>query len=208
MDDLPNGRLGLVEDARNLVIAGVEDFAQQEGGTLLGRKPLEQNEECHREVGRELRPMIRRDAGGRDRFGQPRSHVAKTLRLGAPQAIDRETRDDRHEPTFLRDDVVVARLVPAEKRLLHEILRLLHVAQHAIGNAEQPRAKALERVVVRRRGVAVKVHAKETDWRAACDRSREDSGSSQRGARAVFVVDGSCHSNQRDNDDDYYRAPC
>ena len=143
VDDLPACRFAPLDHRRDLAVADVEDVVQQESGALLGRKPFEQREEGHRKIIGQVEVAIRRRRRD-DRLRQPLTDVGLALGLEPPQPIDRQPARCRDEPRFRILDLVVLRLVPADVRVLDDILGIGARAEHAIGEAEQAAAQRLE----------------------------------------------------------------
>jgi hypothetical protein len=118
---------------------------QEEGRPFLGREPLEQRQERHRQIGGEVEVAIRRRRRVHDRLGQPWTDVRLALGLEPPQPIDCQPCSRRHEPPFRAVDVAVLRLVPPDIRFLHDVFGVGARAEHPVSEAEEPPAECLER---------------------------------------------------------------
>jgi hypothetical protein len=125
--------------------AVVEHLGQEERRALGRRQPLEQAQERQRQVV---------DVGGgrgRDRLGQPRPDVGLAAGPRRAQLIEGEPRHHRHQEAAR---VAHRRAIggqPAHPRLLEDVVGVGGAAQHAVGDAEQPRPvglEARERIVV------------------------------------------------------------
>ena len=151
VDHLSRGGYAPVDDAGDLVVVGVEQFAEKKGGALLGAEALEQHEKRDGEIGLTLDAHVGRAGGARlgasrNRLREPLSDVAQALGLGAMQPVDREAGHDGDEPAVGADDRCAIRRLPAEPALLHEILRFVRITEHAIADAEESRPESLEDV--------------------------------------------------------------
>ena len=135
----------LAERLRDVVVVAIEDVVQHERSALLFAEPLEQRHEGDRQVAREFRVRLgRHDLDFRERLGQPRTEVRGPLRLRRAQPIDREPRDHGCQPRLGGAQLRRVLLVPAQPRILQNILRIRAAAEHPIGDAEQPVAMAGE----------------------------------------------------------------
>ena len=128
----------------NLAIADVEHIVQQEGGSLLGREPLEQRKEGNGQIGSQIEVSIGRSLRD-DRLRQPRTDVRLALGLEPPQPIDCQPAGRCHEPRFGALDAAGRHLVPADVGFLHDVLGVGARAEHAVGETEEPAAQSLER---------------------------------------------------------------
>ena len=109
----------LLPRLRDLVVVRVEDLVQQECRALLGSEPLEQREERHGQIRRELG---RRVGGGRlldERLGQPRPDVGSRAprAVGAAGRCRAESWSSRAKPPACGSPP--ARAVPAQIGFLH-----------------------------------------------------------------------------------------
>jgi len=154
VDQLPAGRLTLLEHARDLGVVGVEDVAEQERGSLLQPQPLQQDEERHREIRGHLRAPVRVEVGRRgDGLWQPGADVMLTLARRPPQPVDPEPGGHGHEPRLRRPHLRGVGAMPPEVGLLHHVFRVLDGAEHSIRDAEQARPVLLEHPDVRELGL-------------------------------------------------------
>ena len=144
MHGLARRGLALVQRTRDLVVLAPEDVAKQEGRPLLGRKALEQHQECHGKIRRELAPVIGREPFFRDRFGKPGTGVERALRLGVPQPVDGQARRHLDQPRLRLPHPRAAGALQAEQRVLDQVLGFVHIAEHPERNAEEARPVPLE----------------------------------------------------------------
>jgi hypothetical protein len=140
--------LGRPDDLRDPVVGLVEHLAQQERRALLGRQALEHDEEGDRQRVRQL-GMVGRVAAALvvdQRLGQPFAEVALALDPGRSQLVDAQPGDHGREIRAWRLDplALLQRQVQTQQRLLHDVLRLAHAAQHPVGHPERPGPKLLQ----------------------------------------------------------------
>ena len=141
--ELTGGRLGDLHDLADLFVGVGERLAQHVGGPLGGREPLQHHEHGESErlgaFGAEGRV-----GAGVDRLGQPRADVGLAAGARRLQRVDREPRRRRREERrrVLHDRSVGA--LPAQPRILHDVLGLARAAEHAVGDAEEPVAPQLK----------------------------------------------------------------
>jgi hypothetical protein len=120
----------------------VEDVTQEKGGALLGREPLEHKEEGDREIVAPLETPIGWRAAvevARPRLRQPGADIGAAFGRRFAQAIDRKPRRRGHQPRLGRPDRRGIGLVPAQERLLHNVLGIAEGAEHPIGDTAQTR---------------------------------------------------------------------
>ena len=79
-----------------------------------------------------------------DRFGQPLTDIRFPLGLEAAQPIDRQPSRRRDQPRVRVLDGALLCLVPADVRLLHDVLGVGARAGHAIREAEEASADRFE----------------------------------------------------------------
>jgi hypothetical protein len=142
---LPARGLALAEGAGDFVVVGVEHFAQQEGGTRLGREALQHREEGDGDVVGAFEQLFRRVGPVGERgLGHPGADVVLALDLGGTQPVDREARDDGDEPGFGAVEAVLVRVVPAKPGVLHDFFGFRDGAEHAVGDALKAAPMAVE----------------------------------------------------------------
>ena len=121
MHDLTARGLAALDHRCDLPVADVEDVVQQEGGALLGCQPLQEGQEGHGQVVRQLEVAVRRGRAD-ERLGQPRSDVRFPLGLQPPQPVDRQAAGRRDQPRLGVVDPGLVRLMPPDVRLLDDVL--------------------------------------------------------------------------------------
>ncbi len=86
------------------------------------------------------------DSGRRfdHRLGQPRADVRLAPRPRRLHAVEAEPRHDPREVRARLDDLVGRRILPAQERVLHDVLGLGDRAEHAVREAHEERAMRLE----------------------------------------------------------------
>jgi hypothetical protein len=130
---------------RDLVVVVVEHLAQQEHRALDRTERLEHHQERHRDRLGERQPVARRGRALRhQRLREPRTDVGLALHARRAQVVDRQARHDRRQPGPRRVDLLVGSVLPAQEGVLHDVLRIAHAAEHAIGDPEEQAAMLLE----------------------------------------------------------------
>lgn len=160
---LTDRRFAFAQHRRDLAVVVVERLPQQVGRALFGAQPFEQVQEGDGQL-----PGTFDDALGRlfvhrdDRLRKPGSGIAFALAFGRAQPIDGQPRDDGHQPSLRGSQRGLVRLQPAQPRVLQHVLGVGAGAEHAVGDAMQPRPQDLERVAVGGEGGFECVHRYET----------------------------------------------
>ena len=142
--------LVLADDRGDLRVRVVEHVVQQQHGSLLGREPLQQCQQRHRQrVGRLGVPGRIVLAVGDDRLRQPLAEVALAPGARRPQLVDRQPRRDGGRIGTGRGDLLafLERLVHAQQRLLHDVFGFGDAAQHAVGDREGHRPQLVEKLL-------------------------------------------------------------
>ncbi len=145
---LPASRRIAADGFGNLVEVLAENIVQQECGSFEWRKPLQRHHQGQCDV--IIRLVFTRVEY---RFRQPASHISFPSNARRLQMIKAEPRDGTHQEGFFIAHGRPVGLVPANEAFLNDIFRLRDRSEHAIGNADQPRSDAVERIsrVVRQR---------------------------------------------------------
>src|SRR5262245_60927785 len=113
---------------------------QQECGSFLGAKALEDRQECQGNLFAELELHFgRRRVIFNECLRQTRSRVFNALTLALPKAIKAKSCGDGDQECNRRLYIASPRSVPAQVDILNEVLRVSPRAEHAVGNAEQSR---------------------------------------------------------------------
>src|SRR4051794_26138617 len=136
--ELPN-RLGRAADhLGDIGERQVEYVVQHERRALGGGELLEHGQEriAHRLVQRDpVRRVIRYQW-----LREPRADIGLAPRPSRAQAVEGDPGHDRRKPAVEVLDRLRIRAVQPQPRLLHDVLRLAHVAQLAVREPQQPRA--------------------------------------------------------------------
>ena len=137
-----------VQGRGDLVEAEAEHVVQQEGRAFEGREPLQRQHQRHGEILAHLVRALR----FQNRLGQPGSDIGLALDPRRFEDVEAQARDGLGQEGARFANGGAVRLVPADIGLLHHILGFRDGAEHAVGEADQPRPEGLEPV----RGVAVR----------------------------------------------------
>ena len=145
---LTAGGLAAAQRLGHFGVVGIEDLAQQKGCALLGRQLLQHEQQRRGDIMGLLQQLLGRGSGlgpGLDqRLGQPETRIVLALHAQAPQPVYGQPRGRGHQPGLGLGNRGALAVLPAQPDILHQILGLGALAQHAIGQPEQARAMALE----------------------------------------------------------------
>ncbi len=158
--ELAAGCLAAPDDVCDFVVAVAENVVQQEDGPFQRSKPLEQQQERHRERIRLLRMVGWVDhrlsqlaRSGQQRLRQPLADVCLAPRPGRPELVDAQPGGDGGQVRLrgLRLAVLDYGPVVMQERLLHDVLGFGHAAEHPVSDREQqwPQLLISSRDVVR-----------------------------------------------------------
>ena len=104
---------------------------------VVGREPLEERQKRHREIVGKVEIAMGRQTIVHNRLRQPGTDVRFSLGFEPAQPIDREPSRGPDEPRLRVVDAALVRLMPAEIRLLHDVLGVGAGAEHPVRQTKQ-----------------------------------------------------------------------
>ena len=147
-DELPGIGLARAEHLRDLPMRVVERFAEHVSSALDGRQLLEQHQRALREGVASLNTQRRISA-----YIDCMEHRCANMRLTAGSSrlddVDRKSsRRGREEGRRIPHGVAVG-FLPADPRILHDVIGFRCASDDPVGDAEQPRTNRVERLDIR-----------------------------------------------------------
>ena len=147
--ELAAGGLAAAQGLGHLGIVGIEDLAQQEGRTFVGGELLQHEHQGRGHVVGTLQQVFGRGGGllgpGLDQgLGQPEALVVLALGAQAAQPVYGQARGHGDQPGLGLLYAGALGAMPAQPGFLDQVFGIGALAQHAVGQAEQARAVALE----------------------------------------------------------------
>ena len=146
--DLAYGGRGLVDRLGDLGVRDVEDLAEHEHRALGRGQRLEHGEHRVGDAVRQL-DVVGHVGRGQQRLGQPLADVLLAPARVRTEPVERLARDHPDQEGARVADLaarLLADRVPADPRLLHDVLRLGGGAEHLVGDREEQSAVRDERV--------------------------------------------------------------
>jgi hypothetical protein len=144
-DQLAAGSLRLAGRRRDLVIAGIEGFAQDEGGPLLFRQAFHRPEQGKLALLCQRKAFLNAQAFALHQWlRQPRAGIGFPPCPGGPKRIDGDPCGGAAQPGTRVFDSVVIGPFPAQPGVLYRIFGAGALAQHAVTQGRQGRAFGFE----------------------------------------------------------------
>ncbi len=143
---LSAGGLTLPEQRRDLPVIEIENVVEEEGGALRMRQPLKRDDERHRNL---VQDVDLPDSAffQVQRFRQSVAAALLASCAGGIELVEAKPGDDLDQVGLRRVDLHAA-LLPAQPRILHDVLRAAHIAEHPIGERHQRRPVHFEELGV------------------------------------------------------------
>jgi hypothetical protein len=124
--------------AGDLFETEAEYIVEQKGGALERRQPFERQ---HQRQGDVVDFVVR---GLDDRLRQPRPDISLAPVTSGFQVVETEAGHDAAQERFRFAHRIAVGIEPAQKRLLHHILRVRDRSEHPIGDADQSWTQRIE----------------------------------------------------------------
>jgi hypothetical protein len=139
---LPAGRLALLDQRRDLAMAEVEDVVEEEHGPLGGREPLKHDQEGHRDL---VEPLDAANAPITEADGLGQS-IAPALLAPRPRRVELVQAQASHDLEQVAPGIVDGHVapLPAEPRLLHGVLGAPAVTEHPVRERHERGPAGLE----------------------------------------------------------------
>jgi hypothetical protein len=123
------------EDLGDQLVRQLERFAQHEHGPLGRGHPLHQVHRGVRDAVAQLGRVHRPERSGRDRLGQPRADVGLPGHLRRLEVVERDPGHHGEQERARVPDVLLDP-GPSGVRVLDDVLRVPHAAEHPVRGAE------------------------------------------------------------------------
>jgi hypothetical protein len=148
--DLLAGGLGDVENLGDLPVRVVEGHSQHVHGPFVGGQPLQEGEDGVRDRVALFCGVVRAEhrVPGEQRLGEPSADVGLAPGPRGGELVEAQVGQDRRQPGLGDLDAVDVRGLPAQERLLHEVLSLVRGAEETVGDGLETRPRSLEPVDV------------------------------------------------------------
>ena len=145
--------VGHAQHRRDLAERHREAVVQHERHPLIGIQPLEHHHRGESRVltGHHRRQRIVAVEGGHDGLGQPLAVIGLASVRGRAQPVQREPADHRRQPRPQIVDRRRLRSVPAQPRILHDVLGVGDGSGESVRDGQQMRPQFLELVDARTR---------------------------------------------------------